>query len=105
MASGIYIFGLVAAVAALAVLIVSRVGARAVAERVEAEGRRVVRVRPRWIRNIFSRGLTPLAIVYRVTAETEGRSTVRLYAYDLGQSLSRHNRLVRLFSGGVWRDA
>ena len=80
-------------------------GARAVAERAAAAGRRVVRVRPRWVRNIFVSGLTPFAIVYRVTAESEGRSTSRLYAFDPGQWFSRHNQPVRMFSGGVWRDA
>ena len=105
MAIGLYILAALLMVAVVLGMIGAHLGARAVAQRVAAGGRQVVRVRTRWFRNMFSRGLTPLAFVYRVTAESEGRPSVRLYAYDVGQWLSRHNRAVRLFSGGVWRDA
>ena len=71
-------------------------------------GKRVVRVRLKALRSPFVSGLTPLALVYRVTTMTEAessRANVRLYAYDPGRWFSRHVSSLRQFSGGVWRDA
>lgn len=96
-------------VAALAAggLLLHRQGVAAVTDQVTRDGRRVLAIRPKWLRKVMAQGLTPLALVYRVTTLSEGAESkphVRLYAYDLGQFFSRGNRHVRYFSGGVWRN-
>jgi hypothetical protein len=70
-------------------------------------GRQVLRLRAKLLRWPFASGLTPLAVVYRVTtqpAEPEAKAVVKLYAYDPGQVFLRGSN-VRQLSGGVWRDA
>ena len=97
-----------AAVFAVAAVVISlRVTAIAqIRRKVEAEGRRVVRLRGKWLRSPLIAGLTPLALVYRVTTQVgEEAAKVKLYAYDPGRWLSRSIATVRQFSGGVWRDA
>ena len=82
-------------------------GAREVEARLRESGRQVLHLRRKWLHRVGERGISPLAIVYRVTAASEGqgsKSSVRLYAFDPGQWLSRTNELVRLYSGGVWRN-
>jgi hypothetical protein len=69
--------------------------------------RKVVRLRAKLLRSPFTAGLTPMALVYRVTLqppEPEAKSVTKLYAYDPGQVFLRGSS-VRQFSGGVWRDA
>jgi hypothetical protein len=69
--------------------------------------RKVVRLRAKLLRSPFTAGLTPLALVYRVTlqpAEPDAKTITKLYAYDPGQMFLRGSS-VRQFSGGVWRDA
>ncbi|HET9160578.1 MAG TPA: hypothetical protein VFN88_08200 [Caulobacteraceae bacterium] len=66
----------------------------------------MVRLRAKWVRSPFAAGLSPLAVVYRVTTQGEDQSAkVKLYAYDPGRWFSRSESPVRQFSGGVWRDA
>ena len=80
-----------------------------IVSKVSERGKRVARIRRQWRPRLWAEGLTPLALVYRVTTVTEEegqpKATVRLYAYDPGQWLSRHRGNLRQFSGGVWRDA
>lgn len=79
---------------------------RAITRKAAGDGRRVVRVRRKMIVGLFAPGLTPLALVFRVTTQrTEAESKVKLYAYDPGRWFSRRATTVRQFSGGVWRDA
>jgi hypothetical protein len=85
--------------AAIAVVVtLSVAGRREIRRKVESGGRRVVRFRAKWLRSPLVAGLTPFAVVYRVTTQVgEEAAKVKLYAYDFGT--------VRQFSGGVWRDA
>ena len=79
---------------------------REIHRKVEAQGRRVMRYRMRWLRSPLVAGLTPMALVYRVTTQVgEEAAKVKLYAYDPGRWFSRSIATVRQFSGGVWRDA
>jgi hypothetical protein len=69
--------------------------------------RKVVRLRAKLLRWPLTPGLTPLALVYRVTLEPpepEAKTVTKLFAYDPGQIVLRGSS-VRQFSGGVWRDA
>lgn len=109
---GIFEIEVIAAIVAalfLLLFLLAWLAARPVARKAAERGRRVARVRHQWLRKYFVEGLTFLAFVYRVTtvSEDDGQSkaTVRLYAYDPGQWFSRHRSHLRLFSGGVWRDA
>jgi hypothetical protein len=78
----------------------------AIAGKVRAGGREVLRIRGKWLRSPFAVGLSPLAFVYRVTMQSpEESAKTKLYAYDPGAWFSRHAAHVRQFSGGVWRDA
>jgi hypothetical protein len=91
---------------AAAVLSLSATASREVRRRVEGGGRKVMRLKAKWLRSPFATGLSPLAIIYRVTTQVgEDAAKVKLYAYDPGQWLSRTTSPVRQFSGGVWRDA
>jgi hypothetical protein len=97
--------GLVLAVAAVLISL-NLTAVREIRRKVEAGGRKVVRLRVRWLRSPLTMGLTPLALVYRVTTQVgEEAAKVKLYAYDPGRWLSRTVAPLRQFSGGVWRDA
>ena len=90
------------------VLIMNRKAAREITRKVSAGGKRVVRIRFKPLRSPFVAGLSPLALVYRVTTMAEEEASkviVRLYAYDPGRWFSRYGSSLRQYSGGVWRDA
>jgi hypothetical protein len=90
------------------VVIMNRKAAREITRKVTAGGKRVIRIRFKPLRSPFVTGLSPLALVYRVTTIAEEEASkvmVRLYAYDPGRWFSRYDSSLRLFSGGVWRDA
>jgi hypothetical protein len=90
------------------ILIMNLKAAREITRKVSASGKRVVRIRFRPLRSPFVSGLSPLALVYRVTTMAEeeaSKAIVRLYAYDPGRWFSRYGSSLRQFSGGVWRDA
>jgi hypothetical protein len=97
--------GAVFALAAMA-LTLNATAAAEIRRRVEGGGRQVVRLKAKWVRSPFTAGLTPLAVVYRVTTRSHDETLrVKLYAYDPGRWFSRTIDAVRQFSGGVWRDA
>jgi hypothetical protein len=99
----------VGAAVVVVTLVLSRLAALPIARKVAERGKRVARIRRQWRPRLLVEGLTPLAFVYRVTTvsdeDGQPKATVRLYAYDPGQWLSRHRGNLRQFSGGVWRDA
>lgn len=78
----------------------------AIAAKLRADGRRVLRMRGKLFRSPFATGLSPLAFVYRVTTQAPDEDAkTKLYAYDPGAWFSRHEAHVRQYSGGVWRNA
>ena len=94
-------------IAIVAIVVSLRLTAtREIRRKVESGGRRVVRFRGKWLRSPLIAGLTPMAVIYRVTTQVgEEAAKVKLYAYDPGRLFSRSIAPVRQFSGGVWRDA
>lgn len=100
----VWMIAAAAAALTLLLLVLNGYAAAKVEQALVGTGRNVVDVRRRWLAWPFAAGLTPLAQIYRVTTDVEGRRSMRLYAYDFGQNFSRHNACVRMFSGGVWRN-
>ena len=100
------IWGGGALICALGLLFMRVRAARKIARQATADGKQVIRIRPKLVRPLFISGLTPLAMIYRVTTTTEdSKAQVRLYAYDPGMWFSRTDRSLRQYSGGVWRNA
>jgi hypothetical protein len=90
------------------ILVMNRKAAGEISRKVSSSGKRVVRIRFKPLRSPFVSGLSPLALVYRVTTMAEeeaSKAIVRLYAYDPGRWFSRYGSSLRQYSGGVWRDA
>lgn len=107
MSSWVWIFAVVAVVVAVCLLFGLKARST-VARKVAIGGRRVLRIRGKWLRSPFARGLTPFALVYRVTTQSDdegAKAVIKLYAYDCGRWFSRYEHEVRQFSGGVWRNA